>query len=175
MQKFILNYANQSPLQINRLNACLVLLALSLLATLAFFTLNLEDKYRTQKASLDANKPTQTTHRMSPEFQETLGYAKETKDKLNFQWLNLLTELERVRANNQSIYFLSIEPNKAKADMMISGEAKQFNDIVQLISALKASPIFTDAVLVNHYLVVDPLDKLSQDAVYHFNLRVNWK
>jgi hypothetical protein len=175
MHKITFNFAKQSIGHINKINAILMVLALSLLAALVIFTKRIEMQYIEQKESLDAQKPKQPIQQINPAFQETLGYALETKDKLNFQWLSLLSHLESVKASNENVYFLSVEPNKAKADIMISGEAKQFENIVQLISAIKARPIFTDAVLVNHYLVVDPVESQNQEVVYHFNLRVNWK
>lgn len=112
----------------------------------------------------------------NPQLDETLNYAWATQQNLNHPWLKMLSAIEDVKAQHANIDLLSVTPSKAKAEIMLAGEAKSFDDITQLLNDLKANPTFTDAVLVNQRLV-EELEKGAKKGVliYTFSLKLGWR
>jgi hypothetical protein len=157
-------------------------LKLALLATAWILASSVFIYYRQLQSQLQsrqtvaANVGVQKPAAINPQLDETLNYAWQTQQNLNFPWLKTLSALETVKAKHANIDLLSVTPNKAKAEIMLTGEAKSFDDITQLLNDLKTNPAFGDAVLVNQRL----LEELTPGAkkgvlIYTFSLKLNWR
>jgi len=106
---------------------------------------------------------------------EAVMFAKQTQQSLNYPWLELLSHLAEIKQAHEDIAFLNVEPNKARSEMRVEGEAKSFNDITNLLNALKADAEFKDAILVNQYLVEpESIDENNGQPLYTFNLLLKW-
>ncbi len=97
--------------------------------------------------------------------------AIKTQQHLNMPWLETLSMLEAVQANHQNISLLSAAPNAAKAEIVLMGEAQQFDDISLLLADLKKQPMINDAVLQNQQLFETETGK----QVVQFNVVLAWK
>lgn len=154
----------------------LLLASLLLAAGLGMRYLELQSQLATQQAiALQSNsKPKAAVN--NPQLIETLNYAWNTQQNLNFPWLKMLSALEAVKMQHPNIELISVTPNKAKSEIMLAGEAKSFDAITQLSNALKANPLFGDAVLVNQHLVEEVnAGKKNSDLIYIFSLKLNWR
>jgi Fimbrial assembly protein (PilN) len=155
--------------------ALLLLAALLLAAGVARYYQQLQTQLQIKQATAE-NVIVQKPVASNPQLDETLNYAWATQQNLNFPWLKMLSALESVKAQHPNVDLLSVTPNRAKAEIMLTGEAKSFDEITQLLTDLKANPAFTDAVLVNQRLI-EELQKGAKKGVliYTFSLKLNWR
>lgn len=175
MKNLDLDYAlNLKPYPI-WLRLALLLAALLLAAGVLSYHQKLQSQLQAKKAQ-SANNIVQKPAASNPQLDETLNYAWATQQNLNFPWLKMLSAIEAVKTQHANIDLLSVTPNKAKAEITLTGEAKSFDDITQLLNDLKASPTFTDAVLVNQRLI-EELQKGAKKGVliYSFSLKLSWR
>ncbi len=155
----------------------LTLLLAALLLAAGVYSYHQQLQFQWQEKQTDVtNNVVQKPVISNPQLDETLNYAWATQQNLNFPWLKMLSAIEAVKTQHANIDLLSVTPNKAKAEIMLTGEAKSFDDITQLLNDLKASPTFTDAVLVNQRLV-EELQKGAKKGVliYTFSLKLGWR
>lgn len=157
------------------LRLILLLAALLLAAGLSMRYQQLQSQLQAKQIETATNYTEKKPVVSSPQLDETLQFAWATQQNLNFPWLKMLSAIETVKAQHANIDLLSVTPNKARAEIMLTGEAKSFDDITQLLNDLKASPTFGDAVLVNQHLV-EELQKGEKNGVliYTFSLKLNW-
>ena len=148
-------------------------LGLLLLAGIVFWQHALQTRLSMQQALLDANAPNPVSTDTSPAMQEALNYAQQTQQNLNFPWLQMLRELELVKAQHPHIQLLSLNPNKTKLEVLLTGEAQTFDQITQFLTALKRSPAFSDAMLLNQHLVVE--NEKQAVPTYTFSMQLNWR
>jgi hypothetical protein len=175
MNKLDLDYAvNLKPYPF-WFRTLLLLAALLLAAGVVRAYQQLQSQLQIKQAATE-NVTVQKPALSNPQLDETLNYAWATQQNLNFPWLKTLSAIEAVKAQHANIDLLSVTPNKAKAEIMLTGEAKSFDEITQLLNDLKANPTFTDAVLVNQRLV-EELQKGAKKGVliYTFSLKLNWQ
>lgn len=173
MNAIDLDYAVASKPSAFWLRLGLLVLGLSALSSLALWQQSLQAQLSTQQALLAANTP-QVAHRnVSPEMQETLKYAVQTQQNLNFPWLQMLSALEAVKAQHPHIQLLSINPNQAKLEVLLTGEAQTFAQMTAFLTDLKVSPTFNDAMLLNQHLVVE--NEKQAVPTYTFSMQLNWR
>lgn len=175
MKNLDLDYAvNLKPYPI-WLRTALLLAALLLASGVYSYHQKLQSQWQAKQAEA-ANYVVQKPAISNPQLDETLNYAWATQQNLNFPWLKMLSAIEAVKVQHANIDLLSVTPNKAKAEIMLTGEAKSFDDITQLLNDLKANPTFGDAVLVNQRLI-EELQKGAKKGVliYTFSLKLGWR
>ena len=152
---------------------CLFALGLVLLTTLAFWQHTLQARLSAQQVLLNAKAPLLADTKITPAMQEAFNYAQKTQQNLSFPWLQMLSELESAIAEHPHIQLLSLKPNKTKLEILLTGEAQTFDQITQFLIALKSSPAFSDAVLVNQHLVVE--NEKQVVPTYIFSMQLNWR
>lgn len=175
MKNLDLDYAvNLKPYPI-WLRTALLLAALLLASGVYSYHQKLQSQWQAKQAEA-ANYVVKKPAISNPQLDETLNYAWATQQNLNFPWLKMLSAIEAVKVQHANIDLLSVTPNKAKAEIMLTGEAKSFDDITQLLNDLKANPTFGDAVLVNQRLI-EELQKGAKKGVliYTFSLKLGWR
>ena len=155
------------------LRLCLFVFGLILLATLAFWQHALQTRLNAQQVLVNANAPLSASAKISPTMQETFNYAQKTQQNLSFPWLQMLSELESVKAQHPHIQLLSLRPNKTKLEVLVTGEAKTFDQITQFLTALKSSPAFSDAMLLKQHLVVE--NERQVVPTYTFSMQLSWR
>jgi Fimbrial assembly protein (PilN) len=157
------------------LRLALLLASLLLAAGVVRYYQQLQSQLQIKQAAADIYKVQQPVA-SNPQLNETINYAWATQQNLNFPWLKMLSALELVKAQHANIDVLSVTPNRAKGEIMLTGEAKSFDEITQLLNDLKANPAFGDAVLMNQHLI-EELQKGAKKGVliYTFSLKLNWQ
>jgi hypothetical protein len=154
----------------------LLFVALGLAASLVTMYLAMQVRLSERQAANSASNVLHKPAIMNPQLDESLALALETQQNLNFPWMQMLSSLETVKIQNPNIDLLSVSPNKVKSEVILVGEAKNFDDITQLIHDLKTSPTFGDAVLVSQRLVeAESPTKNDGEPIYAFNLQLSWR
>lgn len=122
------------------------------------------------KAGLEARPSV----RPDPEMEGNLKFALQAQQRLNLPWMPALSALEAVKKANPNIEFLSISPNKNRAEIKLNGEAATFADITHFLDDLRANAAFSDALLVSQHLEQDA-DKPKPQVIYVFEINVGWR
>jgi hypothetical protein len=106
--------------------------------------------------------------RSTPSIEER--QADEAVQALNMPWDTMLSALEQVQATNSGVHLLTVQPNPAKGEVLLGGEAEDFSILMDYTKALRAKPQFSEVVLVNQRLA----DEDSQTRLA-FTLLAHWK
>lgn len=96
--------------------------------------------------------------------------ADEAVRALNMPWETMLNALEQVQATSAGVHLLTVQPNPAKGEVLLGGEAEDFSILMDYTKALRAKPQFSEVVLVNQRLA----DENSQTRLA-FTLVGHWK
>lgn len=97
--------------------------------------------------------------------------AREAGSALNMPWNPLLGALEHVQSVSSGIHLLSVQPNPAKGEVMLGGEAENFSTLMDYVKALRAQAQFSDVVLVNQRLT----EEAESQTRLAFTLQAQWK
>lgn len=125
---------------------------------------------RQAEASLEARPSAGPDHAM----EDKLKFALQAQHQLNLPWMQTLSALEAVKKANPNIEFLSISPNKNRAEIKLNGEAVTFADITHFLDDLRANVAFSDALLVSQHLEQDT-GKPKPQVIYVFEINVGWR
>jgi Fimbrial assembly protein (PilN) len=149
------------------------LLALGVVSLLALIAITnqVKNQIATQNEIVLAKQNKLQPVKLNAQLGATLDVAVKTQQHLNMPWLETLSMLETVQANHQNIALLSVTPYAAKAEVVLLGEAQQFDDITLFLAALKKQPMVSDAVLQNQQL----FDTETGKQVVQFNVVLAWK
>lgn len=125
-------------------------------------------------AALQQVQPTampRSSQALTPTLQYAYQNAQQTRNALNVPWLQTLAVLESVQSSNPGIYLLNVQPNRAKAEILLNGEASDFTVLNLYLIALQQQALLGDATLLNQRLVVSETgnDKLG------FTISVAWR
>ncbi len=118
---------------------------LGLLATAYHQQLNTE--ITRLQAESEANHPALTIM-PNPALNETLALAHETESSLNIQWVKTLNALEQAQLENRNIALTRMSPNKFKQEVLLLGQANDFDVITHYIKSLESNPLLTDVTLL---------------------------
>lgn len=126
--------------------------------------------------SLNASltKQVQTLHRPAPvsrlkpeAFAALLKQAHEVDQQLNIPWNPLFSFMDR--ASGKDLALLSLEPDTAKGQLVITAEARNFAAMLNFYAAMQDSALFSDVALqshaINHNVPEQPI---------RFRLRALW-
>ena len=83
--------------------------------------------------------------------------------QLNAPWEALLNGLEV--AADDKVALLSMQPNLARGEAVLLGEAARYADVLDYIERLKAQPGFRQAYLTNHTIAEDTPGKPVRFAI----------
>lgn len=95
---------------------------------------------------------TGSSARRDPVLLSEENQAREAQHALDLPWTALLGALERAQTTSFGIHLLSVQPNPAKAVVLLGGEADDFATLMAYVQTLRAQPQFSDVVLVNQRL-----------------------
>ncbi|OAJ71885.1 hypothetical protein A7976_10560 [Methylobacillus sp. MM3] len=84
-------------------------------------------------------------------------------EQLNAPWETLLNGLEI--ATDDKVALLSMQPNLARGEALLLGEAARYADVLDYIERLKAQPGFMQAYLTNHTIAEDTPGKPVRFAI----------
>lgn len=96
--------------------------------------------------------------------------AKEAQHALDMPWNSLFGALEQAQSVSSGVHLLSVQPNPAKGEVMLGGEAEDFATLMDYLKVLRAQPQFSDVVLVNQRLTDD-----ENQTCLAFTLLAQWK
>ncbi len=97
--------------------------------------------------------------------------TREAQHALDLPWNALLGALERVQSASSGVHLLSVQPNPAKGEVVLGGEAENFSILMNYVKALRAQPQFYDVVLVNQRLAPET----TSQGRLAFTLLAQWK
>jgi len=97
--------------------------------------------------------------------------AREAQQALQMPWDAMLGALEHVQSGSFGIHLLSVQPNPAKGEVVLEGEAKDFSTLMDYVKNLRAQAQFSDVVLVNQRLV----EASESQTGLAFTLQAQWK
>lgn len=101
---------------------------------------------------------------ISPETKEQI---EATVDALTIPWNALLVGIES--ADIQDVAILSLEPNRKKEQVILSGEAKNFQSVIQYINRLE-----DQIMLEKVYLQKHSIDETNISKPIRFTLIAQW-
>jgi len=84
-------------------------------------------------------------------------------EQLNAPWETLLNGLEI--AADDKVALLAMQPNLARGEAVLLGEAARYADVLDYIERLKAQPGFMQAYLTNHTIAEDTPGKPVRFAI----------
>jgi len=175
MKRLDLDYALSAKPYPTWVRFSLLLLAASLLVMMAICYQTLKTELAQHQSAVTMSQQ-QEAKPSRPDLPEAMNYAMKVEQSLNYPWLTLFSYLEDIKSKHQKIDLLKVEPSKAKAEIRLQGEAKNFDDITYLIQDIKAHEAFEDAVLINQYLVESetPAENNGKPLLT-FNLLLKWR
>ena len=93
--------------------------------------------------------------------------AKLMQEKLNFPWHELLAAIESVKGQAKNIRLMTIQPNPAKNEVLISAEAPNLKAMLSFVSSLEEQTILDNVLLINQ--------RKSAASGLVFTLKMGWK
>lgn len=130
------------------------------------------DRIAQQQALTDAASGHMASRRALPDAAEQgeIRAALEAQHFLNMPWNALLSALEQAQSQNGKISLIAVQPNPAKGEVAVSGEAADFTALMDYLKTLRGQKVFSDVVLVNQRRVEeDGQQRLG------FTLSAGWK
>lgn len=154
--QFNTNLATRSYINLRKLNLVMALMAIFLILWLIFnmreilFNLGEIKRLETQIASLDKKLKGDAKGVPAKEYENLLTeirFANSIIEKKNFNWLNLLEQLES--AVPEGVTLSSVEPDVQKRTLKLTGYGKTFTDLRRLFEMLSSSAYFGNVFLEN--------------------------
>lgn len=158
-QRLSLDFVPQSPFAINRVTMIGLLLMLTaiLLGSYVWVLANTaQQDYAMAEQALYAVQPERATAKALPEkttaspvlSKAELKQANQTAALLSIEWHDLFAGLEQL--NMRHIGLLSIEPNVKKQRLVITGQGKQMQAVLDYVAQVETLPMLTRVHLQKH-------------------------
>lgn len=96
--------------------------------------------------------------------------AESVQAALQRPWQAMFDALEQVQSSSKAVHLLSIQPNPARAEIMLTGEVTDFSILLGYINKLKDQPQFLDVTLINQRRV-----EQDHQPALTFSLMIQWK
>jgi hypothetical protein len=124
------------------------------------------------EASADATNAHKNSRRALPDATEQgeIRAVQEAQHALNMPWNDLLHALEQAQSRNGKISLIAVQPNPVKGEVAVSGEAADFNVLMDYVKSLREQKVFSDVVLVNQRWVEE-----DGEQRLGFALSAGWK
>lgn len=124
------------------------------------------DKLR--RLAVRNSERTRLTPEMTLQNQKSMEQAINISKQLAMPWDQLFAALEANKGDHIAI--LTMQPDPGKQILRITGEAKNFDELLAFVSRLEHTSIFTDTVLSNH-----EIREQDPDKPIRFGLVSTWK
>lgn len=130
-----------------------------------------EEQLRQKLASVSTElRPVVKPSSMKPdELAATWKKAWDVADQLNLPWGKLFTAMG-MAAGEDSLAFLSIDPDPQKGIVVVQAEARDFDDMLKFYRALQAREEFDDVSLQSHLI-----NRAVPEHPVRFRLSARWK
>ncbi len=125
-----------------------------------------------------ANLAGKTTMSAGAVQNEALGikYAHQVQQALNQPWHSLLNALEQAQKDNNGIKLLSIQPKPERRQVLLGGQANEFDALMQYLESLRKQPGLGEVVLLNqHWEESAASEDSGQAEMLIFNLSAIWQ
>jgi len=156
-QQIAIDFVKQSPLALNRLTRVGLLLLLLGLASL-MYVLHQADKaqaaYEDAESALAAVAPQQAKKKAVKKTpvkalsEAELRQANKTAAMLDVQWHALFSGLEQLKMRHVAL--LSIEPNVKKQRLVLTGQAKHMQALLDYVAHIETLPMLSRVHLQKH-------------------------
>ncbi|MEI8029032.1 MAG: hypothetical protein WCH35_04555 [Comamonadaceae bacterium] len=127
----------------------------------------LNQEFARQQAALAP--PTARSTMKPEELTAAWVRAQAISDQLNLPWSRLFASMGQTAAN-ETLAFLSIEPDAVKGKIVVVAEARDFDAMLKFFQAMQASDDFAEVTLqshlINHTVAENPV---------RFRLAARWK
>ncbi|MDO8962353.1 MAG: hypothetical protein Q7V02_09635 [Methylophilus sp.] len=174
-QKLDINFVAANPFSYQQLTTIgLIWIVLSVLLT-AYGVQQLQvsqQRLNTVETKLKAVAPKRNTSKVKPVLVQVsdaeLKHASEILLQLSIPWNPLFQALEQNDLKN--IALLSIEPNRKKQQIMLTGEAKNLEVTLDYVKQLAQMDLFSQAYLLKH-----SIDQDDPNKPVSFTILAQWK
>lgn len=173
-QKIQLDFSGKTRTKTKLVDVILLLGIISLAAFLWINHQQTQAQISALQQQVETSLETRPSTRPDSVIEDKLKFALQAQQQLNLPWMPALSALEAVKKANPNIEFLSISPNKSRAEIKLNGEAATFADITHFLDDLRANAAFSDALLVSQHLEQDA-DKPKPQVIYVFEINVGWR
>lgn len=89
------------------------------------------------------------------------------QNKLNFPWHELLAALETVKEQAKKVSLLTIQPNPAKNEVLITAQSPDLKAMLAFVSLLEKQSVFENVLLLNQ--------RHAESSGLVFTLKMRWK
>jgi len=170
-----LEFIQQSPFRLLRLTWLGLCLLIICLLTLMFLHKAYQEKQveldevagRLKKLNLAPQHKSTTTVAIKPIPAETQQQFKTVVSELTIPWSALFEAIER--ADAQEVTLLNVAPNSKKQQVLITGEAKNIQEVLNYIVKLEAQPVLQSAYLQSH-----SIDETNVSKPVKFTVMAHW-
>jgi hypothetical protein len=176
MKTLALDFANPVP----RYNTVMIVVLLLLAGSVMTFFVLQQQKFvgeidRINRQVAGAKNAGSVKSALNPELERQTSAARQTQRALNIPWEGMLNALELAKQGNAGIRLRSLQPKPEKGEVLITGTALEFDDLVKYLNSLRKQPGFGDAILLNQHWEQngDASNADGQDNLM-FNLSVVW-
>jgi hypothetical protein len=172
MSRLDIDFTCEAKLYLIWLRLGLLLAGVALLVVLWMWARQLQVGIAQQSVQLQARQPAAASGKIDPHLADRIAVAARVQQSLQAPWLQALAQLEIVKSRYPGLQLLNVTPNRSKAEIIVTGEARQFDTITAFLQDLKKSAQFSDAVLQNQRLY-EPEN--GRAPVYNFNAQLAWR
>ena len=170
-----LDYIKGRP-RTNLLGVLLLVLGLATAGISVFGYMNLHkqiaasegDSDKLRRLAVRNSERSRQTPEMTLQRQKDIQQARLISRQLTLPWDQLFAALETTKGKH--IALLSLQPDPGKQILRITGEAKNFNELLAFVARLEHSPVFADTVLSSH-----EIREQDPDKPIRFGLAATWK
>jgi hypothetical protein len=103
------------------------------------------------------------------ELEKAWKNAVNVKLQLGLPWSLFFKEMGQATKSG-GVALISVEPDPLKSNVVLIAEARNFNAMLEFVSAMQASPEFSQVTLLSH-----AIDSTSEEKPVRFRLSANWK
>lgn len=155
------------------INAALLALGLAAAAAAGSYAWQLaadvkarEDVLAQRQAKLKVNNGRHLAAAEQAALAREIDRANRVAAQLNLPWELLFSVLE---ANEHDVALLSVEPEVRKREVVIAGEARNFEEMLAYVRYLQAQPVFSGIALQTHQI-----NQQDRDKPVRFKLTAGW-
>lgn len=154
------------------INSLLLLTGLALLSLTAYYAWQMSERTSELESFVASrSKPAakSSASRNSGEQQEMereMGVARNVVTQLNLPWEPMFKVLEDAP---QKVALLSVEPDARKRELVLTGEAKDFTEMLDYVRYLQGQPMFFGINLQTHQI-----NQQDNDKPVRFRLTAGW-
>lgn len=169
MKTLQLNFSDQKQRKRQQSNLVLVALLLLIVVGMLFEHSRIDNQIINIEDTIARSQGRKPVKQAKPTEQDLrkLQTAKLMQEKLNFPWHELLAAIESVKGQAKNIRLITIQPNPAKNEVLISAEAPNLKAMLAFVSLLEEQAVLENALLINQ--------RKAESTGLVFTLKMGWK